>query len=427
MSTARILVVDDEPGVRSALEGILRDEGYGVVTAGSGEEALEVIGGDSFDVVLLDVWLPGKDGLETLTELRERRLDLEVVMISGHGTIDTAVRATKLGAFDFIEKPLSLDKTLLVLRNALRQRRLERRNQRLLEQLDRDTQILGCSAVMEKVRAGIAAAAASDASVLICGERGSGRETVARRIHGTSARSGEAFVEIPCAALDADAAATALFGGETGPGRIALASGGSLFLEEADRLPVQLQQRVAGQLHRRGEDALDLRALASVDEDPGGLDPALKQQLDVIRLRVPPLRARREDIPLLAERFMRDLSREYGKPDKRLEPDGLRALQGYDWPGNVAELRNLTERLLLLAPGEEIRVSDLPEELGGDSGPAEDLYRGFSNLAEGLETFERYYVRRVLTEMKGDRSAAAGKLGVSPELLADKLEQLKLS
>jgi two-component system nitrogen regulation response regulator NtrX len=416
-----ILVVDDEPGVRSALEGILSDEGFRVTSAASGEEALTAVEESSFDAVLLDIWLPGKDGLEILLELRERRLDLEVVMISGHGTIETAVRATKLGAFDFVEKPLSLEKTLLVLRNALRQRRLERRNRRLLEQLTRDTEIVGRSAAMEKLRAEIGSAAASDAPVLIHGARGTGRETIARRIHASSSRSEEAFVDVPAAAMGEAAIGSTLIGDAESPGRLALADGGVLFLDEAEELPVDVQRRLAGIL---GSGA-GARVIASV-RDPESLDPALKARLDVVRIEVPELRAHREDIQPLAERFMNDLSREYGIPPKRLEPGALAALRGYDWPGNVRELRNLTERLLLLVPGEAVAAGDLPEELGGRSGPGEDLYREFASLDEGLQTFERYYVRKVLTELRGDREAAARKLGVDEEALARRIETLGL-
>jgi two-component system nitrogen regulation response regulator NtrX len=427
MAGERILVVDDEPGVRAALDGILRDEGFVVDTAESGEQGLASLEKQDFDAVLLDVWLPGIDGLDTLIRLKDRRVDAEVIMISGHGTIETAVRATKLGAFDFVEKPLSLEKTLLVLRNALRQRKLERRNRRLLEQLTRDTEILGRSAVVERLRGEIAAAAGTDAPVLVLGERGSGREVVARRIHAAGARSDEAFVDIPCAALAPEPAAAALFGRGRNPGRLRLAAGGSLFLDEVDRLDTDLQQRLAATLGSTGENGPDVRLMASADSEPGGLHPSLRQRLDVARIQVPPLRERREDVPLLLERFMRDLSREYGREGKKLAPQSLKRLQAHPWPGNVRELRNLVERLLLLAPGEVVRVRDLPEEMGGARTPAEDLYREFPSLAEGLESFERYYVRRVLTESRGDLPTAAERLGISLSTLKRRIKSLGLS
>jgi two-component system nitrogen regulation response regulator NtrX len=426
MSAENILVIDDEPGVRDALEDILRDEGFTVATAASGEEGLEALEVNRFDAVLLDVWLPGIDGLETLIRLRQRHVDSEVVMISGHGTIETAVRATKLGAFDFVEKPLSLERTLLVLRNALRQRWLEKRNRRLLEQLNRDTEIVGHSAAAERLRAEVGAAATSDAPVLICGERGSGRETVARRLHSTGPRAGEAFVDLPCGALDAQAGAGALFGSPPQAGRLQLAEGGVLFLDDVESLDPAVQRRLAATLDVRSEAAPNVRILASAGTRPV-LEPSLRQLLEVVRIDVPPLRERREDIPLMAGRFMRELSREYGREDKRLAPRALAAMQAHDWPGNVRELRNLVERLLLLAPSETVDVGDLPAVLGGAPGAAEDLYREFESLAEGVEAFERYYIRRVLAEERRDLAGTARRLGVADATLTSRMKVLGIA
>ncbi len=422
----RVLVVDDEPGVRKALEGILRDEGFEVETAATGEEGLERVLAESFDGVLLDVWLPGMDGLETLLRIRQRQVDAAVVMISGHATLETAVRATKLGAFDFVEKPLSLERTLLVLRNALRQRQLERRTRRLLEQLDRDTEILGRSVAAERLRREVEAAASSDAPVLVVGEWGSGRETVARRIHATSARSERAFVQVPCPALDPQAAAGALFGSDREAGRLRLAAGGILFLEDVDRLEGALQRRLAAAVGAGTEGLDEIRVIASVSRDASPLDPSLKQRLEVLRVAVPALRERREDIPVFAERFMRELSREYGRPPKGLSPAALSALTAYDWPGNVVELRNLTERLLLLVSGDTVEAGDLPEELGGHAVPAEDLYREFGSLKEGLAAFERHAVRRALAEERYDLDAAARRLRVGREDLLSRARSLGL-
>jgi len=387
----KILVVDDEPGVRAALEGILTDEGFEVVAADSGEAGLETVERERFDAVLLDVWLPGIDGLETLKLLRDRRCDAEVVMISGHGNIETAVRATKLGAFDFVEKPLSLEKTLLVLRNALRQRRLERRNRQLLEQLTRETEIAGRSSAADVLRGDAEVAAASDAPVLIVGEPGSGRETIARRIHSAGRFAGGPFVELPCGALDVDAASTALFGAEGAGGRIDMASGGSLFLEDVGRLDPGLQRRLASRLlaESRGERAA--RLIASVDAGDPSLDESLLRCLDVIHIDVAPLRERREDIEFLAEKFMRNLAREYGREPKRLSPDCLLALKAHAWPGN------------------------------GARSPAEDLYREFATLAEGLRTFERYYVSRIMAEENAETVSAARRLGIDPAEIEKRL------
>lgn len=424
MAAERILVVDDEPGVRSALEAILVDEGFVVTCVETGEDGISELQQGGYDAVMLDVWLPGMDGLATLQMLRERQFDVEVVMISGHGTIETAVNATKLGAFDFVEKPLSLEKTLLVLRNALRQRRLERVNLHLLEQLSHDTQILGRSSAAARLRKEVEVAAAAEAPVLVCGEQGTGRESLARRIHSAGGRPDAPFVDVPCAALDATAAAAALYGEGNVPGRIELAAGGSLFLEDVDRLPAELQRRLAATLSARSGDTVPARVLASTAPDPLLLHPDLRACLDVIRIVVPALRERRTDIPLLAERFMRDLSREYGRSAKQLAPDSLALLKRHDWPGNVRELRNVVERLLLFSEEDVIHVREMPEELGGRGAPVEDLYRDFGSLAEGLRAFERVHVQRVMTEQEGQVAAAAKKLGLSEHALKEILGRI---
>jgi two-component system, NtrC family, nitrogen regulation response regulator NtrX len=418
MTRESILVVDDEPGVRSMLEAILKDEGYGVAAVGTGEDGVSAATGRAFDALLLDVWLPGIDGIETLSRLKASGVDAEVVMISGHGTIETAVRATKLGAFDFVEKPLSLEKTLLVLRNALRQRRLEKRNRSLLDQLARDTEILGDSEAVRRVRRDAEAAAASEAPVLICGEPGSGRETVARHVHTSSRRADQAFVHVACGALVGSSGAAVLFGSEASPGRLALAERGSVFLEDVDSLPPDLQAAIADWLSRHP----DVRVIATASADPVGLQPPLRGHIEVVRITTAPLRKRREDIGFLATRFLRDLAREYGRPEKRLSPDTLAALSRHEWPGNVRELRNVVERALLLAPADEIQLHDLPLELGGATLATEDLYAPFPTLADGLAAFERYFLRRALRENKGDVEAAARRAGISAAVLRGRID-----
>jgi two-component system nitrogen regulation response regulator NtrX len=366
-----------------------------------------------FDAMLLDVWLPGIDGLETLRKIRERNHDVEVVMISGHGTIETAVKATKFGAFDFIEKPLSLDRTLLVMRNALRQRRLRQSNRQLLEQLGRDTEIIGGGERATELRALIEVAAGSDAPVLICGEQGTGRENVARRIHASGRRPDGPFVEIPCGALDVDNA-TRLLGMEgQESGRVALARNGTLFLEDVDRLGAALQRRAASALLTWTREGMDVRVLASAPQDADGVDEEMRQFVDVIRVNVPSLRDRREDLPVLIERFMHDLTREYGKSTKHLTPESLAALRAHDWPGNVRELWNLVERLVLVVPGEEVELGDLPEDFGGERHPMKDLYGDFDSLEAGLRVFERYQLRRAMARAKGDTKAASKMLGLN--------------
>ncbi len=411
MADERILVIDDEPGVRTALKGILEDEGFQVESAGSGEEGLERATRDRFDAILLDVWLPGIDGLETLEKLQDSRVDTQVIMISGHGNIDTAVRATKLGAFDFIEKPLSLEKTLLVLRNALRQRILEDRTRRLMRLLSRDTEIHGDSPAATRLRTRIDEAASSDAPVLVSGPRGSGREAVVRRIHALSSRSEEAFVDIPCGALGA-AAVEAIFGSGDIPSRPSMASRGSVLFEDLDQLEPEVQQRLEAYLRSGSFQELDSRPLATTDPAGAPLGDALRDQIGAMLVEVPPLRERREDVAVLADHYMTILAREYGRRVKTFTDDCRRAMSTWDWPGNVRELRNLVETLLLQVQGLEIRTIDLPQAMGGAELAPVDLYGEFKSLSAGVAAFEEYYIRRVVGEAGGDMKKAARRLGL---------------
>jgi two-component system nitrogen regulation response regulator NtrX len=425
MAAERVLVVDDEPGVRRTLSAILADEGYAVSSVGSGEEGIEALRDAPFDAVLLDVWLPGIDGLETLRRLREAHVDAQVVMISGHGTVETAVRATKLGAFDFVEKPLSLEKTLVVVRNALTQRNLERRNRSLVAQIVRDTEIVGSSPHAERLRSEVEAAARSGAAVWIVGEAGTGRERAARRIHSIGARGGQPFVPVPCASLVGDSGGEILFGSGPGrPGLVALASGGTLFLEEVDRIPEALGRRLASELaHGAGTEA---RPMASTRPDSGPVHADLTHLLDVIRIRTVPLRERREDIPELVRRFARDLFREYGKVERRFAADALAALQSYAWPGNLRELRNVLERIIVTSPADPVTRRDLPSPVGTAGAESEDLYADFRTLAEGTAAFERHFLRRAIASSGGDREAAARRIGLESSVLAEKLRRLGL-
>jgi len=409
----RILVVDDEPGVRTALEGVLSDEGYAVQLAETAEEALEILQRPQHDAVLLDVWLPGMDGIEALQKMREMPGDYEVVMISGHGNIETAVRATKLGAFDFVEKPLSLEKTLLVLRNALRQRRLERRNRRLIEQLDRQTEVVGSSRVAETVRRQIDMAASADAPVLLLGEPGSGREAAARRIHESGVSAEQPFVDVQCGAMAGPLLEEVLFGDGTREGRVSLAAGGTLFLGDVDRLDAAVQERVAARLGQLAE-SVPLRRMASACV-AAELQEELRGRLGVIELEIPPLRSRKEDLPRIAERVLTDLAREYGRTAPLLSGAALAALQRHTWPGNVVEFRNLMERMLLAAGGDSIELDDLPQAMGGHGVSAVDLYGEFDSLAAGVDAFKQHLVQRVLIECSGSKAKAARRLGISSD------------
>src|SRR5215510_1893975 len=390
-----ILLVDDEPGVRSALGGVLRDEGYEVDAVDSGEACLERLGRQAYDVVVLDIWLPGIDGLATFARMRERQIESQVVMISGHGNIESAVRAIKMGAFDFVEKPLSLDKTVLVVRNALRQRRLQAENLALRAKVDAQHTMVGESLAMTRLRDQIAMAAPSNGRVLIFGENGTGKELVARNIHAMSKRRSAPFVEVNCAAIPEELIESELFGHVRGAftgavadrrGKFEMAHGGTIFLDEIGDMSLKTQAKVLRVLQEQVMEAVggstrirvDARVLAATNKDlpseirAGRFREDLYFRLNVVPIFVPPLRERVEDIPLLANHFMAMLAREYGRRPKTFEPDALAALQQYSWPGNVRELRNLIERLMIMVPGDRITARDLAFLEQGVASPEPD-------------------------------------------------------
>src|SRR3989475_3024589 len=377
-----ILLVDDEPGVRSALGGVLRDEGYEVDAVDGGEACLERLGRQAYDVVVLDIWLPGMDGLATLARLRERQVEAQVVLISGHGNIESAVRAIKMGAFDFVEKPLSLEKTVLVVRNALRQHRLEAENRALRARVDRTQTMVGESYAMRQLREQVAMAAPTNGRVLIYGENGTGKELVARTVHALSRRRIGAFVEVNCAAIPEELIESELFGHVRGAftgavadrrGKFETADGGTLFLDEIGDMSVKTQAKVLRVLQEQTLEAVggttrikvDVRVLAATNKDlqaeirAGRFRDNLYFRLSVIPIFVPPLRDRQEDIPLLADHFMSEFAREYGRRVKSFEPGTVSVLQHYPWPGNVRELRNVIERLMIMVPGDSILPADL--------------------------------------------------------------------
>jgi len=443
---AAILIVDDEPGVRTALAGVLRDEGYAVEAVDTGEACLERLAAQVFDVVLLDVWLPGMDGLATLARMRERDLDAQVVVISGHGSVESAVRAIKMGAFDFVEKPLSLEKTVLVVRNALRQRRLEVENRALRARVDAQHAIIGESYAIEQLREQVATAAPTNGRVLIQGENGTGKELVARNIHALSRRKSGPFIEVNCAAIPEELIESELFGHVRGAftgavadrrGKFEAASGGTLFLDEIGDMSLKTQAKVLRALQEQVVEAVggnarirvDVRVLAATNKDllreirGGRFREDLYFRLNVIPIAVPPLRERDADIPLLAEHFMAMLAREYGRRAKAFEPDALLALRQYAWPGNVRELRNVVERLMIMVPGERISSRDLsfleagaaPRLPGArEAAPREPLH-------EARDRFERDYILRALAAQQGNISRTADALGVERSNLYRKM------
>jgi two-component system nitrogen regulation response regulator NtrX len=439
-----VLIVDDEAGVRSALSGVLRDEGYLVEAVDSGEACLDRVARAPYDVIVLDIWLPGMDGLATLSRLRDRRVDAPVVMISGHGNIESAVRAIKLGAFDFVEKPLSLEKTVLVVGNAVRQRRLEAENRALRAHVDRHLTMVGESYVMAQLREQVAMAAPTNGRVLIYGENGTGKELVARSIHSLSRRRTGPFVEVNCAAIPEELIESELFGHVKGSftgavsdrrGKFELADGGTLFLDEIGDMSLKTQAKVLRALQEQVVEPVggatgvrvDVRVLAATNKDltaeirAARFREDLYFRLNVIPIFVPPLRDRSDDIPLLADHFMSELAREYGRRPKRFDSGAKAGLQSYQWPGNVRELRNVIERLMIMVPGDTIVAADLTFLDGtvltiGEPGAGAGL-----PLHEARERFERDYILRALATHQGNISRTSEALGVERSNLYRKM------
>jgi two-component system, NtrC family, nitrogen regulation response regulator NtrX len=432
-----ILIVDDEPGVRTALTGVLKDEGYEVESVPSGEACLERLTRGAVDLIVLDVWLPGMDGLATLARVRERQVDAQIVLISGHGNIESAVRAIKMGAFDFVEKPLSLEKTVLVVRNALRQRRLEAENRALRARVARNQTMVGESYAMRQLREHVQMAAPTNGRVLIYGENGTGKELVARTIHALSRRRSAAFIEVNCAAIPEELIESELFGHVRGAftgavadrrGKFEAADGGTLFLDEIGDMSLKTQAKVLRVLQEQTMEAVggstpikvDVRVLAATNKElqqeirAGRFREDLYFRLSVVPIFVPALRDRAEDIGLLADHFMAEFAREYGRRIKTFEPDALAVLQRYPWPGNVRELRNVIERLMIMVFGDVISVSDLgfldPHALR----PPEPLPAPAARLTlhQARDRFERDLILRTLAEQQGNMSRTAEALGV---------------
>jgi two-component system, NtrC family, nitrogen regulation response regulator NtrX len=441
-----ILIVDDEPGVRSALSGVLKDEGYDVEAVDSGEAALERLSRQTYDVVVLDVWLPGMDGLATLARMRERQIETQVVIISGHGNIESAVRAIKMGAFDFVEKPLSLEKTVLVVRNALRQRHLEAENQALRAKVETQHTMVGDSYAMQQLREQVRMAAPTNGRVLIFGENGTGKELVARNIHSLSRRRTGPFVEVNCAAIPEELIESELFGHVRGAftgavadrrGKFELAHGGTIFLDEIGDMSLKTQAKVLRVLQEQvltavggsRDTRVDARVLAATNKDltqeirAGRFREDLYFRLNVVPIFVPPLRDRQEDIVLLAEHFMALLAREYGRRPKSFERDAVTALQQYAWPGNVRELRNVVERLMIMVPGDRITSRDL-SFLETSSPPAAESVRPspIAPLHDARDQFERDYILRALAAQQGNISRTAELLGVERSNLYRKMK-----
>jgi len=444
-----ILIVDDESEIRSSLQGVLEDEGYKTLLSESGEDCLATVARKPMDVVLLDIWLPGIDGLETLERIVAMEDPPEVIMISGHGNIETAVRATKLGAFDFLEKPLSIERTLIVLKNALDAKRLRSENLEYRKQFQARSVIVGDSIPMKALRQQVALMAPTNGRVLIYGESGTGKELAARAIHAQSLRKDEMFVEVNCAAIPEDLIESELFGHRAGSfpgatsdkeGKFQKADGGTLFLDEVGDMSLKTQSKVLrtldeGRFAPVGEEELitaDARVIAATNKDleeeisKGNFREDLFYRLNVIPFYVPPLRERKEDIPLLAKHFLREFSQTYNRRPKEMAEDAVDALTRYTWPGNVRELRNLIERIVIMNPSvPRLERKHLPTLIYRDGGRRS--LGEFSSLHEARASYERDYILKKLDENLGNVSRTAEVLGLERSHMYRKMKALGIA
>lgn len=447
-----ILVVDDEVSICQSLKAILEDEGYQVLVAGSGEEAIKIVAEEMPRLVLLDIWLPGIDGLETLKAIHTAHPNVLIIMMSGHGTIETAVRATKLGAFDFIEKPLSLDKVIILVNNALNVVRLEEENILLKQKVSHQYELTGTSPVITELKEMIGIVAPTNAWILIMGENGTGKELVARSIHHLSRRSHKPIVEVNCAAIPEELIESELFGHEKGAftgatekkrGKFDLAHEGTIFLDEVADMSLKAQAKILRILQEKKFERvggnkvidMDVRVLAATNKDlekemeAGRFRQDLYYRLHVIPLHVPPLRDRKEDIPFLAERFLSDFAAKEGQQLKTFTRDALEQLMSHNWPGNVRELKNIIERLIILTPSNEIKADDIPElnvkteqsAVKPESPTISDSFR------DAKLVFERQFIIKKLEEYDGNISKTAEAIGLERSNLHKKLKSLKVA
>jgi two-component system nitrogen regulation response regulator NtrX len=442
-----VLIVDDEESILLSLQGILSDEGLEVITAASGPVAIDKIDEVMPDIVLLDIWMPDMDGIETLVKIKASHPGLPIVMMSGHGTIETAVKATKLGAYDFIEKPLSLEKVLLSINNALDYSRLEEEVSLLREKAQDRYRITGEGDAIKQLKEQIRIVAPTNAWVLISGENGTGKELVAHTIHRLSNRSQMPLVEVNCAAIPEELIESELFGHEKGAftgattmkkGKFDLAHEGTLFLDEIGDMSLKAQSKTLRILQEQKFERVggartirvDVRVIAATNKDleseieKGRFRDDLYYRLNVIPIRVPPLRERIEDIPALVNEFLKENSANINLGPKALSTEALQKLQKYHWPGNIRELKNLVERLVIMTQGKEIRVSDIPPPYGQDPYPEPAIASSLqaNTFKEAKESFERAFIARKLQEYKWNISQTADAIGIERSNLHKKIK-----
>ncbi len=446
----KILVIDDEAGIRSSLKGILEDEGYIVKTTDTGEKGLDFLKRENFDLVLLDIWLPKMSGLDVLEKAKKSEESLQVVMISGHGSIATAVKATKLGAYDFLEKPLTLEKVILTAKNALRQRKLEEENIQLRARIKAKYHLIGESPAILKLKDEIKLAAPTNGRVLIYGETGTGKELVARLIHQQSPRRNKRFIQINSAAIPDDIIENELFGYAEGDepgserqkkGKILLADGGILFLDEIGDMSLKTQAKLVRFIEEKtfkppGSSetiGADVRLIASTTKNlreiinGGNFREDLFFKLNIIPMALPPLRERKEDIPLLIEYFLTYFAKEYGKKQKTMNEEALQAFINYSWPGNVSELINVIERFVIMVPEREIKSSHLSLLVEPIESQFISTVDEIQSLPQAKKQFEKEYIHKILLRHHWDIPKTASELKIEEHLLQEKIKSLGIS
>jgi len=446
-----VWVIDDEQGILDVLRDILEDEGYDVETFLKGKKALEAIKLKSPSVILLDLWLKDIDGFEVLKQVKKFLPSIPVIIISGHGTIETAVKAIKMGAFDFLEKPLSYERVVITVENAIRFFQLSEENKRLREKYFGNIQLTGVSSAIQRLKELITRVAPTDTTVLILGESGVGKELVAKLIHFHSLRAANAFVDVNCAAIPDTLIEAELFGYEKGAftgaeqpkkGKLEMAHKGTLFLDEIGDMSLEAQAKILRVLQEKRFERLggtktievDVRIIAATNKDltqeikKGKFREDLYYRLNVFPIEVPPLRERKEDIPYLVEEFLEEISYRTGLGKKEISQGVIEVLMDYDWPGNIRELKNFVERLVIISTKDVIEVSDLPkdfmEKLRRKSFSEEPLCFKEQDYKRAKLLFEKEFLKRKLMENQGNISKTARAIGIERAYLQKKIKEL---
>jgi len=450
MIKEKILVIDDESGIRSSLKGILEDEGYSVTVTDTGEKGLEIFKNENFDLIFLDIWLPEKNGLEILSEIKNYDDNSQVVMITGHGSVESAVKATKLGAYDFLEKPLSLEKVVQTVKNALQHKNLLEENLLYRDKLKARYQLVGESKAIQNLRSQINTAAPTDARILFYGENGTGKEFVARLIHQASSRKNKRFVQLNCAAIPDNLIERELFGYVKGTfsddekdkkGKLLQADGGTLFLDEIGEMNISTQSKLERVIVEQKFEPIgsidpiniNTRFISASEKDlrelisKGKFWKDLFFKLSVIPMSIPPLRERKEDIPLLIDYFLNYFCIEYGKKKKTMTREAMKSFINYSWPGNVSELINVIERFVIMIKDDEIKESHLYLLVE----PLESQLIPDTNTSVSLDKatmkFEKEYIHKALIKNEWDLTKTARELDVNRNQLNQKIVDLGIT